>query len=118
MIVSESGCKQLINFLIYRWHIMADLAAMERVYFASCIYAQENGHQIPDKPPFLEIQPGRQIDIIKQYIVRMLPKASFIDYAYEAPAPLDPKDFVEIFIAEQRLCIQKVTHLMEKVQIT
>ena len=118
MIIPESGCKQLVNFLMSRWHMMSGIAAMERVYFSLCKYAQENGHPIPDKSPILEMQPGRQIDIIKQHIIEMLPEAGFIDYAYEPPAPLDPNDFVELFVAEQHQCIRKITRIMDKMKIT
>lgn len=118
MIILESGRKQLINFLMSRWHFLANLAAMERVYLSACKHAQENNQPTPVKPEFLIAQPGRQIEIIKHHIIDMLPEARFIDYCYEPQAPLNPNDFVEVFVADHHQCIRKVTHLMDNMKIT
>lgn len=118
MMTLESKRKQLINFLMRRWHFLSNIAAIERVYLSSYKYAKENNQPIPDKPEFLIAQPCRQIEIIKNHIIDILPEAHFIDYSYEAPAPLDPNDFVEVFIADHHQCIRKVTQLMERMKVT
>lgn len=110
--------KELINFLIHRWQIMVGFAAIERVHTASCIYAKENNHPQP-KPPIFSIPHAcRQIEIIKQYIISIVPEVSFIDYVYEAQAPLDPNDFIEIFIEDHKICINRVQKQLKKLKIS
>jgi len=118
MITQDNNRKQLLDFLIQRWLLISALAATERVYMASCRFAQENSYPTPTKPPIIEAQPCRQIEIIKQHIIEILPEANFINYMYEAQAPLDPNDFVEIYMDDHKQCISKVKALMKRMKIT
>jgi len=118
VITQGNNRRQLLEFLIQRWLLLTGLAAMERVYKAACQFAQENGKEIPPRPFIIDAKPCHQIEIIKQHIIEILPEARFIDYLYEAPAPLDPDDFVEMYIADHQQCAGKVVHLIKKLQIT
>lgn len=118
MITQGSNRRLLLDFLVQRWLLISGLAAVERVYMASCQFAQNNGQPLPDEPSIIKAQPCRQIEIIKQYIIEILPEASFIDYTYEAQAPLDPNDFIEVYVADHQQCAGKVKSLMQKMQIT
>jgi hypothetical protein len=118
MLVTPNNRRQLINFLIYRWQIIIGLAAIERVYIAQRQYAQDNAIQIPPIPAIVQAQPCKQIEIIKQHIISILPEARFIDYTYEAQAPLDPNDFVEIYIQDHQQCANKVYELMDRMKVT
>lgn len=117
MIINNHNRKQLIDFLIQRWQLIIHFAALERVYMASCTFAANNNIPIPQKPIVMIPQACRQIKIIKQHIVSILPEAKFIDYSFEAQAPLDPKDFMEIFVADHYQCVEKVMEVMKKMQI-
>lgn len=118
MIINHDNRKQLINFLIRRWKLIVGFAAVERVYVASCRFAQNNDLPIPQTPPMMIPQACRQIEIIKHRIIEILPEVNFIDYIYEAPAPLDPEDFVEVFIADHHQCIDKIETVIKKMQLT
>jgi len=109
--------KQILNFLLYKWQLMIDFAAIERVYLAAQNYAIENNQPIPLKPPTVQIQPCDQIHIIKEQIMSILPETKFIDYTYESPAPLKIEDFVEMYIEDHHQCVEKVKELMEKLKI-
>jgi len=63
-------------------------------------------------------KPCLQIDIIKRRIIEILPESHFIDYTYEAQAPLNPQDFVELYIADHHQLAGKVVELMERMKIT
>lgn len=118
MITKGSDRRLLLDFLVQRWLLISGLAAMERVYVASCKFAQQSNQPMPAPPPVIQAKPGRQIEIIKQHIIAILPEAQFIDYVYEAPAPLDPNDFMEIYIADHQQCVGKVKSLMQQMKIT
>lgn len=118
MITQGNNRKLLLDFLVQRWLLISELAAIERVYMAHYQFAKDNGHPLPVKPPVIEAQPCRQIEIIKQRIIEILPEANFIDYMYEAPAPLDPVDFVEVYIADHQQCAGKVKSLMQRMKVT
>jgi len=118
MIFSNEKRKELMDFLIRRWRIMIDLAAQERVYAATYEYAKNNNIPLPPKPFVLSSLPCRQITMIKNTIIQMLPETHFINYEYEPPAPLDPKDFIEIYVAEHYQCVDKVETVMKKMQVT
>lgn len=118
MITPKENCKQLIDFLVNRWLLISGLAAIERVYLASCQFAQNNNQPMPAKPPIIEAQPNRQIEIIKQHIISILPEAQFIDYIYEAQAPLDPNDFIEVYLADHQQCADKIRALMQRMKVT
>lgn len=118
MIAQKENCKQLIDFLINRWKSITNFAAVEKVYVASYQFAKANDLPIPQ--PLLIAVPKacRQIEIIKQRIIEILPETYFIDYNYEAPAPLDPNDWIEMFIADNHQCIAKVEAVIKRMQIT
>jgi hypothetical protein len=117
MLINPSSRKQLIAFLLLRWKRMICFAAVERVYIASCRYAKKNEKPEPEMPILAIALPGKQIEIIKQHITMILPEAGFINYEYEAPAPLDPEDFIEVFESDHHQCIGKVEDVMQKMQI-
>lgn len=118
MIIQKENCKQLIDFLIDRWLAIASLAAMERVYIAVCEYSKMNNLPIPAQSIVTMAKPCLQIEIIKRRIIEILPEAHFINYKFEAQAPLNPNDFVEIYIAEQSQCTSKIQQLMQRLKIT
>lgn len=117
MLVNPSCRKQLIAFLLCRWQQMIGCAALERVYLASCAHAKDNDQPMPEMPIPVMALPCKQIAIIKDHIMAILPEASFINYEYAAPAPLDPSDFIEVFEADHNQCIGKVEEVMQKMQI-
>lgn len=117
MLINENNRKQLIDFLINRWKLITGFAAMERVYNASYSFAKKNGMDIPQPPPCTIPHACLQIQVLKHRIIEILPEAHFIDYDYEAQAPLDPNDWVELFIADHEQCINKVQDIIEKMQV-
>jgi hypothetical protein len=118
MIFSDKNRKELIDFLIRRWRIMIAFAAQEKIYTATCEYAKKNNLPPPPKPFVVAALPCRQITVIKNIIMRMLPETHFIDYEYEAQAPLDPKDYAEVYIADHHQCVDKVETVMKKMKVT
>jgi hypothetical protein len=117
MIIDNDNRKQLIDFLTNRWKLIVGFAAIERVYTSSCDFAKTKGITIPEISHISIPQACRQIEIIKQHIIKILPEANFIDYNYQAQAPLDPNDFVEVFIADHYQCIDKVKDVIKKMQL-
>ena len=117
MVIDRANRKPLLDFLIQKWKTITGFAALERVYIASCLFAQSNNVQMPQPPVIMIPRPCLQIEIIKKYIIEILPEANFIDYRFEAQAMLTPEDFVEIFVADHNLCIDKVVEVIEKMQI-
>lgn len=117
MITDNENRKQLIDFLLRRWHGIAYFAATEKVFDAMCRFMQENNLPLPKAPPIMMPQACRQIEIIKQHIIAILPEVNFIDYDYEAQVPLDPNDFAEVFIADHYQCIGKVQEVVKKMKI-
>ena len=118
MIFSNENRKELMDFLIRRWRIMIQFAAQERIYTATCEYAKRNNIPLPTIPFALMALPCRQITMIKNVIIIMLPETHFINYDYEAQAPLDPKDFVEMYTADHHQCVDKVETVMKKMKVT
>lgn len=117
MIVTKKNRKQLLDFLLSRWETRTTFAAIEKVYVAAEKFAKVNSMGIPYRHLNIGVLPCRQITVIKKIILQILPEAGFIDYNYEAPAPLNPGDFIEIFIADHKQCISKVRSLMDKMGI-
>lgn len=109
--------KQLIDFLIRRWKLLTLFATSERVHVASCHFAKQEGTPIPEPPSSMIPKACLQIEIIKQRIIEILPEANFIDYSYEAQAPLEPNDFVELYMDDHHQCMSKVEDLMERMKI-
>lgn len=118
MIAQKENRRQLINFLVRRWRSITDFAALERVFIAHYQYAKDNDLPIPQIPSIIIPQACRQIEIIKQHIIEILPEARFIGYDFIAQAPLSPNDFVEIYIADHHQCILKVEETMKRLLIT
>ncbi len=117
MNTNKNNQKQLIDFLIQRWRLMINFAAIERVFIASHKFTKANKLPPPEAPPFAIPHACRQIKIIKQHIIKIIPETEFIDYDYEAQAPLNPDDFVEMFVADHNQCIDKVEKVVSKMQI-
>jgi len=117
MLIDTKNKRKLINFLIQRWRLIIGFAAIERVHIASCLFAKDNNQPSPDKPIISIPYACRQIEIIKQHIISIVPEVDFIDYSYEAQAPLDPNDFVEIFIEDHKICITKIEKQLDKLKI-
>lgn len=116
MLVINNNRRKLINFLTDRWLMIAGLAAIETVYTASCEHAKKNNSPIPNKPSVITCKPCRQIDIIKQVIMKILPETHFIDYTYESHIPLETGDFIDMYIADHHQCVEKIKELMERIQ--
>lgn len=111
MLITKNKRKSILNFLLRRWQILTPLAAIEQVLTTYPNNAEE---------PIVKIiaaEPGKQIAIIKQYIIYILPEASFINYDYESPCPLNPNDFMELYSNEQSQCISKVQTIIKKLRI-
>lgn len=117
MIVTKKNRKQLLDFLLSRWGTRTTFAAIEKVYVAAEKFAKVNAMGIPCRHLNIGVLPCRQIEVIKKLILHILPEAAFIDYIYESPAPLNPDDFMEIFISDHKQCISKVRSLMDKMGI-
>jgi hypothetical protein len=117
VIVTKKNRRQLLDFLLSRWETRATFAAIERVYVAAEEYAKTNDMANPSRQFNIGVLPCRQIAVIKSLVLCILPEANFIAYDYEAPAPLNPDDFVEIFIEDHKQCIAKVRSLMDKMKI-
>ena len=117
MISSKENRKQLINFLINRWKSIINFASVEKIYVASCSFAKANNLPVPKMPLIFIPQACRQIEIIKKYIIKILPETHFIDYDYETQAPLDPDDFVEMYVADHHQCIAKVEEIIKRMKI-
>lgn len=118
MIVKEHNKRQLIDFLLNRWKNIIDFAAIERVYIASCIHAGSINQTPPSNP--IEYMPKAclQIQVIKHRLIFIVPEVKFIDYYYEAQIPLNPNDFMDVFIDDHKLCITKIEDILEKLKIT
>lgn len=117
MIIIKKNRKQLLDFLLARWGTRATFAAMEKVYIAATEFAEANDMQVPLKHLNIGVLPCRQIAVIKQLVLCILPEASFINYEYESQAPLNPNDFMEMYIEDHKQCISKVRSLMKKLKI-
>lgn len=117
MLVEQDSRRQLIDFLIRRWKLIIGFAAIERVHTASCIFAKKNNQPIPNDLIISIPHACLQIEVIKHHIISIVPEVKFIDYTYEAQAPLDPNDFMEVFIADHNLCITKIESTLEKMKI-
>lgn len=118
MIITPTKRKQLLEFLISRWMNIIEASSVEIIHINACEIAKKNSLPNPETPIPAIARPCHQIEIIKHHIVQILPEASFIQYIYEPPAPLNPKDFVELHTNEHRQCANKVKELMEKLNIT
>ena len=118
MIVTKKNRKQLLDFLLTRWETRTTFAAIEKVYIAANEFAKTNGMNPPVKHLNIGVLPGHQIAVIKQLILNILPEASFINYEYESQAPLNPEDFMEMYIDDHKQCISKVRSLMSRLKIT
>lgn len=118
MIVDQNNRRQLVEFLLNRWQFVMGGAAVERVFVASYKFAENNNLPLPQIPPVAIPRACLQIEVIKHLIIEILPEVKFIDYNFEAQAPLDPNDFVEVFIADHQQCIGKVREVIKKMKIT
>lgn len=118
MVVDQNNRKQLIEFLLNRWQFVMGGAAVEKVYVAMRGFAKDNNLPLPQVPQITIPQACRQIEVIKHRIIEILPEAKFIDYSFEAQAPLNPDDFVEVFVADHQQCIGKVRDIIKKMKIT
>lgn len=117
MVIINDKKKSLLNFLIRRWEAIIGCAAIERVNIAICEYLHKNNIPIANIKPIPIPYPSRQIKIIKQYIIKILPEVHFIDYVFETQPPLNPNDFIEMYIADNHLCISKIREVMSKMEI-
>lgn len=118
MITTPTKRKQLLEFLISRWMNLVEASSVEIVYINARQYATDNDLCNPEMPILAIAQPRLQIQIIKRYIVQILPEAKFIEYSYEPPAPLEISDFIEIHAIDHKRCANRVKELMEKMNIT
>jgi hypothetical protein len=110
--MDQSAKKEFVYFLLRRWRALVSCAAIERVYEASVTFTVEYDEPEP-ATVFMSIPyPCRQIEIIKQHIISVLPEAKFINYSYYSEAPLNPGDFVELFTSDHLLCMQKVKKVL------
>lgn len=117
VIVTKKNRKQLLDFLLARWSTRATFAAIEKVYISATEFAETNDMKVPLKTLNIGVLPIRQIEVIKQLVLCILPEAGFINYDYESQAPLNPNDFMEMYIEDHKQCISKVKSLMEKLKI-
>lgn len=118
MIITPTKRKQLLEFLLSRWINIISASAVEIIHTAACQFATDNNLPNPETPILVNARPCVQIAIIKHRIVQILPEAKFIKYCYEPPAPLNTKDFIEIYTNDSKQCVGKVKELMERLQVT
>ncbi len=109
--------KDILDFLLYRWKILAECGALARIQKAYLEAAKQAGIQIPNTNTLLAIKPCEHIKLIREKIIEILPEAEFINIDYEAPGELQPSDFSELYINHQEICIQHIKNLMEKIGI-
>lgn len=113
MIIGKNK-KDILNLLLYRWKALAGYSALEKIHNASNRLAKQLKINLPNEVSILETKPTSQIELIRQKIVEILPEASSIDINYEAPAALQPQDFMELYISHQEICLQYIKNLMIK----
>ena len=122
MLIQRDRKKKLINFLLDRWSQLTDAAAISRINIIFDTLAQENKLPISQKSSeiqnIIDCKPEKQINILKKFIIKIIPKAKFINYQFEAQAPLALSDFVEIYIADHQQCITKVHELIDQLKIS
>jgi hypothetical protein len=118
MIATPTRRRQLLEFLISRWVNVISASAVEIIYNTACQFATDNDLPNPETPVLVDAKPCLQIAIIKHRIVQILPEAKFIEYSYEPPAPLNPKDYIEIYTDDSKQCAGKVKELIERLQVT
>lgn len=105
--------KSLLQFLINRWSQLLEASAVERLYNIIRTDAMANNTPPPEEPIAVTHRPSQQIDIIKKHISSILSKAEFINYSYDPPVKLKLEDHIELYIADQQICISKVADLIE-----
>jgi len=115
--ISQNNRKPILEFLLHRWQLLTSLSAAEIVWYAEKTCDPKDGDLIQLIPIVISAQPTKQIMIIKRHIISILPEARFIDYNYETPCELIPKDFIELYANEQTQCISKVRELIKKLKV-
>jgi len=105
--------KKMLDFLVCRWMNISGLSAIETIY-NEVQPTSDNG--IMEKEIINYLNPTKQIKLIKKYITSLLPKSKFINYDYQSPAPLNIKDFQEMYMADQLQCAGKVTDLIKQMK--
>lgn len=108
--------KPVLEMLLRRWDLLSQFGALERVYAASVEYAKINGIEMPITPDIINTQPIKQIEMIKQLIVEILPEAKFILPAYEPPSELIPEDLMEMYLIHQQISRNKVKETMKQLK--
>jgi len=109
--------RPFIEMLLTRWDMLAAFGATEKIYNST-----ENEPEIRallDQMFAHAIRPGsmEEMRLIKNKIVEILPEAGFVVPDYEAPQELDSEDYVQLYMAHQRISIDKVGQLMREMKI-
>ena len=116
MIIREKR-KDILRFLLHRWQALSRYGALEIIQDSQRKIAEQCGVNIVDHSEMQRLKPTKQIELIKQQILKFLPEANFITKPYEPPAELQPHDFVELYINHQKICSQHIIDLMDKKSI-
>ncbi len=106
--------RDIIHFLLHRWQALSGYSALEIIQDSQREIAKQCGINLTDHNEMQRLKPTKQIELIKQQILKILPEASFITKPYEPPAELQPPDFVELYINHQRICSQHIANLIDK----
>jgi hypothetical protein len=106
--------KDILNLLIYKWKMLAKYVAIEKARKKQVELAKRIGMQLPPQHTFLNVGVSEQMSLVRQKISEILPEAEFVNMEYEAPAELQPDDFIELFINHQDICIQRIREIISK----
>ena len=105
---------QRVEMLLYRWAILAQWAALQEIY----TYASDDENDlIPPPIDAIKTEPLKQIEIIKDLIIKMVPKTKFIKPKFEFAPDLPVEDFVELYIKHQNISIKKTIETIRKLEI-
>ncbi len=113
MIIKKKNNKKFLELLLFRWKILSCFGAMEIVHKEQVKLSKKHSIEMSLVTKILKSTPTAQINIIKGIIITIVPEAQFINTPYEAPAKLQPDDFVELYLNHQNICIERVRKLME-----
>jgi hypothetical protein len=58
------------------------------------------------------IKPQKQIKLIQQKIIQILPEAKNLIIEYDPPEKLHPNDFVELYVNHHIMCLERIKLLM------
>lgn len=109
--------KPILNFLMNRWRYLSPYGALERVFRSSQDEPEIQELLIQCFSRAIRLGSTKEISMIKQRITEIVPKTEFILPDYEALAPLDADDFMELYISHQHISLEKLKDVIGRTQI-